>query len=149
MYKRILIAVDGSNTSDLALEEALKLAAEHQSQLRIVHVVDVLMFFAGEPGFFYIVGLEKAIVESGERLRQKAAATAGRGGIKAETKLLRIEDSSQRIADMIVGEATAWPTELIVVGTHGRRGLSHLFLGSVAEGIVRISPVPVLLIRGK
>jgi nucleotide-binding universal stress UspA family protein len=149
MYKRILIAVDGSNTSDLALEEALKLAAEHQSQLRIVHVVDVLMFFAGEPGFFYIVGLEKAIVESGERLLQKAAATAGSVGIKAETKLLRIEDSSQRIADMIVGEATAWPTELIVVGTHGRRGLSHLFLGSVAEGIVRISPVPVLLIRGK
>ena len=50
---------------------------------------------------------------------------------------------------MIVGEAAAWPAELIVVGTHGRRGLSHLFIGSVAEGIVRISQVPVLLIRGK
>jgi len=149
MYKRILIAVDGSNTSDLALQEALRLAAEHQSQLRIVHVIDVLMFFAGESGFFYMGALKKAIMESGERLLQKAAATAGSAGIKAETKLLRIENSSQRIADMIVGEATAWPTELIVVGTHGRRGLSHLFLGSVAEGIVRISPVPVLLIRGK
>jgi len=149
MYKRILVAVDGSNTSDLALAEALKLAAEHQAQLRIVHVVDVLAFFAGEPAFLNIVALEKAIVESGERILERAVASAGGAGIQAETKLLRVEEFSQRIADMIVGEATAWPAELIVVGTHGRRGLSHLFLGSVAEGIVRISQVPVLLIRGK
>ena len=52
-----------------------------------------------------------------------------------------------RIADTIVKEAKAWPAGLIVVGTHGRRGLSHLFLGSVAEGVMRTAPAPVLLIR--
>ena len=148
MYKRILIAVDGSNASDLALNEAIKLAAEHQSQLRIVHVIDVRIL-SGESAFLDIGDLEKALVESGERVLQRAAATAGNSGIKAETKLLNIDDFGQRIADRIVGECAAWPAELIVVGTHGRRGLSHLFLGSVAEGIVRISQVPVLLIRGR
>jgi len=148
MYKRILIAADGSNASDLALNEAVKLAAKLQSQLRIVHVIDVRIL-SGESAFLDAGDLEKALVESGERVLQKAAATAGNAGIKAETKLLKIEDFRQRIADGIVGESAAWPAELIVVGTHGRRGLSHLFLGSVAEGIVRISQVPVLLIRGR
>ncbi|SPJ18688.1 Universal stress protein [Burkholderiales bacterium] len=148
MYQRILIAADGSNASDLALNEAVKLAAKLQSQLRIVHVIDVRIL-SGESAFLDAGDLEKALVESGERVLQKAAATAGNAGIKAETKLLKIEDFRQRIADGIVGESAAWPAELIVVGTHGRRGLSHLFLGSVAEGIVRISQVPVLLIRGR
>ncbi len=89
-------------------------------------------------------------MESGQHVLQKAAAaTAGNVGIKVETKLLEIEDFSQRVAEMIVGEATAWPAELVVIGTHGRRGHSHLFLRGVAEGIVRISPVPVLVIPGK
>ena len=56
---------------------------------------------------------------------------------------------AERLANVVVAEAARWPADLIVVGTHGRRGLSHVFLGSVAEGIVRSAPVPVLLVRGK
>ena len=62
--------------------------------------------------------------------------------------LLKTGEPTRRVPDVVVAEAKRWPADLIVAGTHGRRGLSHLFLGSVAEGIIRISTVPVLLIRG-
>lgn len=149
MYKRILVAVDGSNTSDLALQEAVTLAAEHQSQLRIVHVVDTSALYSGDSEFVDIVQLEKALTESGQQILHIAAAAGANAGVQAETRLVQIDRFGQRVADMVVGEAKAWPADLVVVGTHGRRGLSHLFMGSVAEGIVRISPVPVLLIRGR
>jgi nucleotide-binding universal stress UspA family protein len=70
-------------------------------------------------------------------------------GIKAETKLIEATPPGARIASMIAAEAKAWPADMIVIGTHGRRGVDHLLMGSVAEGVVRISPVPVLLIRGR
>lgn len=146
MFNRILIAVDGSDISELAMEKAVQLAAGQQSQLRIVHVVDVKMRFGEASGFANKDDLEKVLLESGQQVLRDAAATADNAGIRVETKLLEIEDFSQRVAEMIVGEATAWLAELIVVGTHGHRGLGHLFLRGVAEGIVRISPIPVLVI---
>jgi nucleotide-binding universal stress UspA family protein len=48
-----------------------------------------------------------------------------------------------------VEAATAWPADLLVIGTHGRRGLDHLLLGSIAESVVRLAPMPVLLVRGQ
>lgn len=149
MYKRILVAVDGSKTSDLALAEALKLATEHGSRLRIVHVVDATPLFGGDSGFVDVVEIEKALIGSGRRILDKAAATAAEAGVQAETRLLEMDQFSQRVADMVAGEAKAWPADLVVIGTHGRRGVSHLFLGSVAEGVARISPAPLLLIRGR
>jgi nucleotide-binding universal stress UspA family protein len=92
-------------------------------------------------------GLGRGPGEAGKRILAEAAATAGKAGLPADTRLVEIETLQGRVADVIVQEARAWQAALIVVGTHGRRGLSHLFLGSVAEGVVRIAPVPVLLIR--
>ncbi len=148
MYTRILAAVDGSHTSDLALAEAIRLCTEQRAQLRIVHVLDTSALFSGEFEFIDIEPLKKAMTDAGKRILQRAAATAASSGIEPQTRLLGVSGVTQRIADVIAGEARAWPADLIVVGTHGRRGLSHLFLGSVAEGIVRISPAPILLIRG-
>ena len=54
-----------------------------------------------------------------------------------------------RVSDLVIKEAGAWPADLIVLGTHGRRGLGRLFMGSDAEAIVRSAPVPVLLLRAK
>ncbi|MEZ5447242.1 MAG: universal stress protein [Gammaproteobacteria bacterium] len=148
MYARILAAVDGSHTSDLALAEAVKLCKELGAQLRIVHVLDTNALFSGELEFVDIVPLKKAMADAGARILQRAAVTAASAGIEAETKLLDIPAMTQRIVDVIAAEAEAWPADLIVFGTHGRRGFSHLVLGSVAEGLVRIAPAPVLLIRG-
>jgi nucleotide-binding universal stress UspA family protein len=61
-------------------------------------------------------------------------------------RLLETGTPAQRIAAAIADEADAWPADLVVAGTHGRTGVQRLLLGSVAEGIARVSPVPVLLI---
>lgn len=147
MYKHILVAVDGSDTSNLALREAVRLAKELQALLRIVHVVEeVTLNIDAE---FVMDAYQEAMRKTGEEVLRKAESAARESGIKAETKLLEIETLGHRITDMIVEEAQSWPADLIVLGTHGRRGFNHLLMGSVAEGIVRISPKPVLLIRGK
>ncbi|HET7877050.1 MAG TPA: universal stress protein, partial [Methylomirabilota bacterium] len=77
----------------------------------------------------------------------KAGARAREAGVAVEPALL--ESDGRRVAAVVVDEARWWEADLIVVGTHGRRGLDRLLLGSVAEGVVRAAPVTVLLVRGK
>ena len=148
MYKRILVAVDGSDTSQLALQEAVNLTKESGGQLRIVHVVDDVSLDlyreVVDPG-----EIQKAITKSGEAILSKAQTAVRAAGVKAETRLLEIQKLGRRVTDMIAQEADAWPADLIVIGTHGRHGFNHLLMGSVAEGVVRIATKPVLLIRGK
>jgi nucleotide-binding universal stress UspA family protein len=66
-----------------------------------------------------------------------------------ETHLITIETLKQSASEAIASDAETWGADLIVIGTHGRRGLRRLFLGSVAEGVARAAATPVLLIRGK
>lgn len=147
MYKHILVAFDGSDTSNLALNEAVKLAAALQAQLRIVHVVDAAMFFDWNADFVDVIELDENLMETGRQFLKGAALAATQGGVDAETKLLKTENFSERVAELIIQEALDWPAGLVVLGTHGRRGLSHMMLGSVADTVVRLSKVPVLLIR--
>lgn len=148
MFKRILVAVDGSGTAEQALQEAIKLAKELQAQLRIVHAVDIVninlgMEFPNSPEIL------DAMTKSGQKILRKAEAVTREAGIPVETRLIEIDTLGHSIPEMIAADAEAWPADLIVLCTHGRRGLSHLFLGSVAEGVVRVATKPVLLIRGK
>lgn len=148
MYRRILAAIDGSHTSELALREAINLAKSLASQLRIVHAVDEVNL-NWDAEYADPTEIWHAMAETGRDILNKAAATVAEAGLKADTKLIEIDTLGRRIPEVIAEEAEAWPADLIVVGTHGRRGLSHVFLGSVAEGIVRVATKPVLLIRGK
>jgi nucleotide-binding universal stress UspA family protein len=150
MYKRILVAMDGSETSERALYEGIQLAREQRARLRLVHVVDELTA-QGErpstPGEFW-----KAVRKAGALILESARARAAQGGIEAETKLLEIRTFGslvRRVPNLIVEDARRWKADLIVIGTHGRRGLSKLLLGSVADGVVRTSATSVLLIRGR
>jgi len=147
MFKRILVAVDGSHTSELALQEAIKLAGEVRAQLRIVHVVDnVNLNLSAE--FPNPSEIWDAMIKGGQAILHKAGAAANAAGVAVESGLIEIDTLGHRIPEMIAADADAWPADLIVIGTHGRRGLSHLLLGSVAEGVVRVATKPVLLIRG-
>ena len=149
MYKRILVAVDGSSTSQLALRQGLQLAREQRARLRLVHVVDELA--SRVEGAYTPEGFWQAARKAGKRILGDAKARAGKAGIDAETKLLEIRTFGgvvRRVANVIVAEAERWRADLVVIGTHGRRGLSKLLLGSVADGVVRTSATPVLLIRG-
>ena len=148
MFKRILVAVDASETSDLALHAAIGLASEQQASMRIVHVVDTTHLnmaadFVTEPAVL------EGIVRNGQSILSRAEANATAAGIAVETNLVKIETLNQRVAEAIASDADAWPADLIVIGTHGRRGLTRLFLGSVVEGTVRVATKPVLLIPGK
>ncbi len=148
MYRRILVPVDGSNTSDIALREAMQSVSDGNVELRIIHVIeDVVPMWDVE--FLNINEIREGLRQTGRRVLAKAEAVARDAGIKAETKLIESTSAGERIASVIAAEAKAWPADLIVIGTHGRRGVDHLLMGSVAEGVVRISPVPVLLIRGR
>ena len=147
MFKRILVAVDGSHTAEQALQEAIKLSKELRAQLRVVHVVDEVSLNWPEGGDF--VEIKETFRKSSRQILEKADAEMRKAGMTAETKMLEIETFGHRVADMIAAEAEAWPADLIVIGTHGRRGVNRLLLGSVAEGVARVATKPVLLIRGK
>ena len=148
MFKRILVAVDASETSDLALQAAIGLASEQQASMRIVHVVDTTNLNMAADFVTQPPAVE-GIIRNGESILGRAEANATAAGVAVETSLIKIETLNQRVAEAIANDADAWPADLIVIGTHGRRGLTRLFLGSVAEGTARISTKPVLLIPGK
>jgi nucleotide-binding universal stress UspA family protein len=150
MYKRILVAVDSSATAERALQEALKLAKSHGAQLRIVHVVDEVTLDWNFSEFAEVTAVQEQFRKTGRKVLDRALQQARQAGeVAVDSKLLEIEQLGNRAADLIAAEADAWPADLIVVGTHGRRGVRRLLLGSVAEGIARIASKPVLLIRGE
>jgi|APIni6443716594_1056825.scaffolds.fasta_scaffold1033918_1 nucleotide-binding universal stress UspA family protein len=146
MYQRILIAVDGSDLSSQALREAIALAQSQHAALRIVHVVDeVTLNWEGE--YVDLLEIMESFRESGQRILEKAQNIAREAGMEPEAKLLEIQTFGHRISDMILEEAKNWPADLIVVGTHGRRGLHDVLLGSVSDGVAHRATVPVLLVR--
>jgi nucleotide-binding universal stress UspA family protein len=147
MFKRILVAVDASDTGEQALQMAIGLATESQAQLRIVHAVDVSNVNMESEQLSHSAMTEK-IKKNGQDTLRNAEMKAAAAGIEAETNLVVMETLKPRIAEAIIEDAEAWPADLIVIGTHGRRGLSRLVVGSVAEGIVRGATQPVLLTRG-
>lgn len=147
LFKRIVVAIDGSSVAKMALRESIKLVKDQQSALRIVFVVDVVQFNAESP--YELAEYEDAVRRDGDRVLKQAAAVARKAGVEAETVRLEVQSLQDRIADEVARNAKAWRADLIVIGTHGRRGLSRMFIGSVAESLIRIAPVPVLLIRGR
>lgn len=148
MYKHILVAVDGSETSNLALKEAVKLAKEQQAALRLIHVVDQTPAYMMVEAPYPIREYQEALRQVGEKELVGCAAKVNDTAVTFDTKLAVCETLTQRICDLINEEAKQWPADLIVIGTHGRRGFNHLLLGSVAEGVIRLATKPVLIIRG-
>jgi nucleotide-binding universal stress UspA family protein len=148
MFKRILVAVDASETGELALHTAIRLATEWQAQLRIVHVVDLANINVGAE-LLDQPRLSEDLVKNGKDVLSRLEATAAASGVAFETELIAIETLKPGISEAIAGDAEAWAADLIVIGTHGRRGLKRLFLGSVAEGVARTASTPVFLVRGK
>ena len=153
MYKRIMVSIDGSNTSTRALHEAIRIGKHQQAaQILLLHVIDTISNVpqtgSGSPPS-YIKELYSQARKYGQDLLEHAQKEAEGMGLQAETRLVELKRASDHIAQVIVDEAKAMSAELIVMGTHGRRGLSHLLLGSVAEGVIRLTHCPVLLVRSE
>lgn len=146
MYGKILVPVDGSETSTRGLNEAIKIAKVHGSQLLLVHIVNEFILDSTYAPGFYSANLIETLVKAGRKVLDAAEADATRHGVKAETVL--IESIGGVAADLILARAKQWQPDLIVMGTHGRRGLVRLAMGSDAEQVVRAATMPVMLIRG-
>ncbi|MET3464655.1 MULTISPECIES: universal stress protein [unclassified Variovorax] len=146
MYQRILVPIDGSSTASRGLVEAIHLAKLTGARLRLVHVIDELSFALSMDAYAGYAGswLEE-LRRNARNLLEDGRTRAVREGIETDTVLL--DNFKGAVHDQVVAEAQAWKADLIVIGTHGRRGLGRWVMGSSAEHILRMSPVPVLLVR--
>ena len=145
MYDRILVPVDGSPTSNLGLAEAIKLSKLTGARLLLLHAVDHAAATVAPEAAAGLTQLFEAMRDAGEEILARAKATAASAGVAAETIML--DTLVGRVSDLVVAEAAKWRADLIVIGTHGRRGVGRLLIGSDAEQIMRTASVPVLMVR--
>ncbi|ASW03121.1 universal stress protein [Paraburkholderia aromaticivorans] len=141
--KRMLFAVDGSSPSRHALRYGLKFATK-QTSLRLVHILDQAVRMSD---FVPLPLFEDALVKEGNAALAAAAELLAGLRIAAESAMISTERTGDDVPHAIVREADHWNADLVVMGTHGRRGISRWLLGSVASRVLRITHVPVLLVR--
>ena len=146
MYARILVPIDGSATAQCGLYEAIALAGELGSTLHVLNVVDARLLIGAVSSYMPPDALLDSWRAVGDRLVKEAASLARERGAVADG-VVRC-DPALRVCDVIVAEAKSSGAQLIVMGTHGRRGFKRVVLGSDAELVLRESPVPVLLVHG-
>lgn len=148
MYQRILVPIDGSETSLLAVDEAIRLARMTGGRLRFLHALDQLSIaYAMDSYEGFSPDWGAALRENGQELLGGAKSSAVAAGVEADTVMH--ESFNDRLVDVVMAEARQWPADLIVLGTHGRRGIRRLLLGSGAQDILRAACVPVLMVRAQ
>jgi nucleotide-binding universal stress UspA family protein len=146
-FKRLLVPVDGSAPSRAGLQRAIGLAKSNRARLRLLHVVDENAVMRGIEPAMNVGELLDILMDDGRKVLTAAAALARKRGIKADTVLHELHLG--RVADRIVRESAKWRADLIVMGTHGRRGIGRLVMGSDAESVLRESRVPVLMVKAR
>lgn len=145
MYKHILCPIDGSITSNAGMNEAIRLAKELNAELRFIHVIDMYVPTIISSLEFATVYVDKTARKNGIEILSKATKAAKKHGVICESQM--IESDGTSVASYIIDNASQWPADLIVLGTHGLRGIDRLMMGSDAETVVRTSTIPVLLVK--
>lgn len=143
LFKKILVPIDGSDTADKALRMALDMARESLASVRFIHVIDDDRYFSS---YELSSDLRTYALDKAKKLLQNAMDAAAALGVNADTQL--VNQPGQRVGENVADAVQDWGADLVVVGSHGRRGLGRLLLGSGAEQVVRLSSVPVLVVRG-
>jgi Universal stress protein UspA and related nucleot ide-binding proteins len=146
MFRRILLAIDGSRSSLSALEQAVSMALATHAEVRAMFVVD-------DSDLFFEIsardrpGLMADIIAYGKQVLARAGERLSASGVRWSSRLAETPGTPARIAEAIVAEADHWSADLIVMGTHGHRGVRHMVLGSVSEHVVSKTVRPILLVR--
>ena len=146
MYRRILVPVDGSAVSTMGLRHAVALARSQKARLRILNVLDDTLLVPALGGYSEadVKAVLSGMSTAGRNATGDAAALAAKSGVKAETAV--VKSRGRPVSDVIVAGSRKWRADLIVMGTHGRRGFNRLLMGSDAERVLAEAPVPVLLV---
>jgi nucleotide-binding universal stress UspA family protein len=147
MYQHILVPLDGSETSRRGLTEAIALAKALKARVRLLHITSDFPIMLEMASTIDFEKYRSGLHQFGRNLLEESKAEAERAGLTASTELRDMKGG--RVADAIIDEAGTAGCDLIVIGTHGRRGFQRALMGSDAERVMRESPVPVLLVRAR
>jgi len=139
MYSQILVPTDGSPASDAAIEHAIDLARQYDARLHALYVVDGAAYSTLEAGAEIVVD---ALESEGEAATSRVAEAAEDAGVEC-TSTVTTGTAYRSIIDYVEEN----DIDIVVMGTHGRKGLNRYLLGSVTERVVRTSEVPVLTVR--
>lgn len=145
MYHRILVPLDGSPTAEAGLREAISLASALKAKVVLLHVIDDFALMVEMASVTSSETMRDALRQYGQRALDKAQQAAADAGVMSETFVREVAQA--RVSEIINHEAVTHRCDLVVMGTHGRRGFSRLTLGSNAEAVLRTSTIPVLLVR--
>ncbi|SAL76865.1 UspA domain-containing protein [Caballeronia choica] len=144
MFKRIIVAIDGSQTSRRAFEAALDLAHTHGAVLQPYYVVENTPLYFDVPGYDPST-LRSQLVEEGSTLGREALDAMKARGVEGQVAVGEAS-SFDDVSSLVLAAAGTFNADLLVMGTHGRKGFQRLILGSVAERCLRQATLPVLLI---
>jgi nucleotide-binding universal stress UspA family protein len=146
MFKRILMATDGSTASDHAALIAVDLARVHGAALTALYVVDPYPFLGmGEVNPMGFDAYMNAARDQAAAAHTRILEACNTGGAQVPAQVRLVEDVA--VLEGILSTARDQKSDLIVIGSHGRTGIARLMLGSVAGKVVAQSPVPVLVVR--
>lgn len=145
MYSKILVPLDGGPISERALREAVSLAKLTHGRLSLLHVVDDYPMMVEMSAAIDFDAVRRHLRMQGDEIVDRGKVKAAAEGVEADTLVTDIIQG--RVADAILRAVESTQCELVVMGTHGRRGVSHLVMGSDAEAVVRQCKVPVLVVR--
>ena len=150
MFSKLLVAVDGTATSNRGLAAAVGLAKEQGATLYVLHVIDELVIAPMLDGTAagaaeYVDAMLESLRKSGHKIVANAERTASKSVPNVHAEM--VASAGRPVASAILRYAKRVRADLIVLGTHGRRGFSRLVMGSDAEAVLREASVPVLLVR--
>ncbi|OQZ04787.1 MAG: hypothetical protein B6D34_02205 [Candidatus Brocadia sp. UTAMX1] len=140
--RNILCPIDYSVYSEMALKYAIEFAEKYQAKLYLMHVLDIRVYDINNPELYNINVVDEETVEKLRERLLRCVNEDTRGRISVEALIIQGVPFAE-----IIKVSKEYRIDLIVIGTHGRTGLSHAIMGSVAEKIVRKAPCPVLTIR--
>jgi len=148
VYKNIVLAVDNSASSRRATEEAVRIAALAKATVHAVYVVDKSALF-NYGGYYDPEALLDAMRSDGKEALEHAHEALAAGEVHSEEEIVETESLGDHVENALQRYAQRCGADLIVMGTHGRRGVQRLVLGSVAERFLRFSSCPVMLVRAQ
>jgi nucleotide-binding universal stress UspA family protein len=150
MYKRIMAAIDDSFAASKVLNTAVEMAALFGAELAVCHALDDTILSRREPEVMLpgsLGNVEENLRAGAREFLGRAAEVARAAGLDAE--ILVVESEKDHVAEMLAGAAAEWKADLLVVGTHGKRGMGGYFVGSVAERLVKKANTSLLLVRSE